>query len=79
MVHGAVGAAERWAVDLALQYPDLAAEGEDLGVAGVAGREEPSQSADHGPCEGAEQGHGAARYRPPDRPETPGNSARTGI
>lgn len=42
---GAVRLGEDWSGDLALQDEDLVAQGEDLGVALVAGGEQPAEAA----------------------------------
>jgi len=44
-------------IDLALQHEDLMAQGEDLGVAFVAGREQPSEPADQKVTEGRDEVH----------------------
>jgi len=52
-----VGFGEPWSADLTLQHEDLVAEGEDLSVAGIAGREQPSESSENEARERGEQGH----------------------
>jgi hypothetical protein len=42
-----IGVGEPWSADLTLENQDLVAEGEDFGVAGVAGGEDPSESAEN--------------------------------
>lgn len=44
---GSVRLGESRSVDLALQHEDLVAQGEDLGVAVVAGGEQPTEAAQH--------------------------------
>jgi hypothetical protein len=52
-----VGVGEVWAVDLTLQDQDLVAECEDLGVAGVACGEYPSESVENKLNQSRKQGH----------------------
>ena len=75
----AVGVGELCSGDLALQNEDLVAQGEDLGVAGVAGGEQPPESGQNEASQSREQGH--ERRTLPTRPtlETPGIARRMSI
>ncbi len=52
-----VGVSELRPADLALQHQDLMAEGQDLGVAGIAGGEHPPESSQNEACQSGEEGH----------------------
>ncbi len=71
----AVGVSELRPADLALQHQDLVAEGEDLGVASIAGGEHPPESRQNEACQSREEGH-EGRTLPSDPPprtlENPG-------
>ncbi|CAN5835089.1 hypothetical protein BH23ACT4_BH23ACT4_08330 [soil metagenome] len=66
-------------VDLALQHQDLMPEGEDLGVAFVTGREEPSEPGKGKSWEGSEQDHDGCTVPTPMWVETPRSAAPTSI
>lgn len=58
---GALGLVERRSGDLALQHEDLVTQGEDLGVAFVAGGEQPTEAAHDQPGQSRHETHGRGR------------------
>mgnify|MGYP001824504088 FL=1 len=75
----AVGVSELCSGDLALQNQNLMPQGENLGVTGVTGSEQPPESGQNEAGQSRKQGH--ERKKLPTRPtlETCGNARRMSI
>ena len=74
-----VGVGELRSADLALQHEDLVAEGEDLGVAGIAGGEHPPESGQNEASQSGEEGHERRTLSTGPTLETPEIAGRMSI